>query len=176
MLISAPAGEVRQCDVRGNGGDGVQVSASASGAACVETWLRDNGGSGATAAAASTRMLDNRAAFNAADALALSGASDATVSGNRLAVNFGAGIFAENAPGAAIADNLSGASHGQGPHLDRCDDTAATGNTLEDNNGYGIFLRRSVGTDFDAAAGLQTPPGDNAVSGNRKGDVFIRPD
>ena len=77
---------------------------------------------------------------------------------------------------AAIADNLSAVNHGDGVHLDRCDDTAATGNTLEDNNGYGIFLRRSDGTDFAGSAGLQPPPGDNAVSNNRKGDVFVRPD
>ena len=111
-----------------------------------------------------------------ATALALSGASDATVTGNRIAVNFGAGIFRRERAQRSDRRQPQRRQHEDGLHLDRCDDAIATGNTLDDNHGYGIFLRRSDATDFAAAAGLQPPPGDNIVSGNRKGDVFVRPD
>ncbi len=102
--------------------------------------------------------------------------ADATVTGNRIAANAGTGVFLDSAPNATVDGNVCALNDEDGLHLDRSDGTLAIRNALHDNNGYGLFLRRSAATDFDAAAGLQAPPGDNDVSGNRKQDVFIRPD
>jgi hypothetical protein len=45
-------------------------------------------------------------------------------------------------------------------------------NDLTANGGWGMHLR-SASADFDAAAGVQGPPGTNDVAGNESGAVLI---
>ena len=171
-LLAGAATELRQCEIRRNGGDGVRIAAGDG--VCQDSWIVDNAGNGANAAAANTAWIGNRIAFNHANGVFVQGVGGATVSGNGIVLNTGTAVFLESAPNAVVTDNVCAVNDEDGLHLDRSDGTSATGNALQDNNGYGIFLRRSNDTDFAAAPGLQAPPGDNEATGNRKEDVFVR--
>jgi len=113
---------------------------------------------------------------NNGSGVTLLGADDAQVRRNQSVLNIGAGIEIAESARAVVAENVCAANDDAGLRMDRADGALVTVNTLENNNGYGIFTRRSPDADFDAAAGVQDPPGDNAATGNRKGDVFVRPD
>lgn len=158
-----------------NGGSGVLVGAAAAGARCDASLLRGNFGAGADVEGAAEVQLDGNAAIdNNAGGLLLNGAAAPTARGNQCVNNVGSGLALARSGAATLAGNLSAGNDEDGVHMDRCDDATVTGNTIVDNKGTGIFFRRGGNGDFAAAPGVQAAPGDNAVSGNRKGDVEIR--
>ncbi|MBX3027100.1 right-handed parallel beta-helix repeat-containing protein [bacterium] len=158
-----------------NGGSGILIGGGADGARCEASLLRGNFGAGADVEAAVDAQLDGNAAIdNNAGGLVLNGAAAPTARDNQCVNNVGSGLMLARSGAATVAGNLSAGNDEDGLHMDRCDDATITGNTIVDNKGTGIFFRRGSNGDFAAAPGVQAAPGDNAVSGNRRGDVEIR--
>jgi parallel beta-helix repeat protein len=195
ITVSGGADQVWRAEVSGNGTDGISIT-GANGAVCADSLLFNNGGIGLNLSTAQNALLDsNRVAFNAGGGLALNGVTGTTVTDNQSVANFGGassgqgggaggGQGGETAAGAGLAlagsqnnqilGNLISRNDDDGVHMDQTSANTLSGNTLDDNHGYGLFVRRSTGDDFGAAAGVQPPPGDNQVSGNRKGDVITK--
>jgi hypothetical protein len=176
IAVSGAAVEIRAGRVIGNGGDGVAIAGSANGAVCADTLLFDNFGNGLAVAAASTQVSRNRAVHNAAGGVTVNGAGTALLDDNQSVLNLGSGIDLLGAPAAVVSANLCTMNDEDGIRIESSDGVSVTANVFDDNKGYGVFLRRTSGGDFDTAPGLQDPLGDNEASGNRKGDLFIRPD
>lgn len=175
--MTASHGVVRDLVARENGSAGVRIDAAATAATCAGASLRANFGPGLSIAAAADVQLDgNVATQNNAGGLALNGATAAAARGNRLVANVGSGVAAVRAGAITVTDNLVALNDEDGMQFDRCDDVLVSGNTILDNNGTGLFFRRGNNGDFAVAAGVQPPPGDNRISGNRKGDVEVRTD
>jgi parallel beta-helix repeat protein len=175
--LTASHGVARDVVARENGGAGVRIGAAATAAACADAALRANFGAGLSVAAAADVQLDgNVATQNNAGGVVLNGAAAPTARGNRLVANVGSGLAALRAGAVTAADNLVALNDEDGMQFDRCDDALVTGNTIVDNNGTGLFFRRGANGDFGAAPGAQSPPGDNVITGNRKGDVEVRTD
>jgi len=176
VVLSAPGTELWASSVEDNGGAGVSIGA-VQGARCLDGLVRGNQANGISVqSGGSVQVLDNEVLENNGSGVTLLGADDAQVRRNQSVLNIGAGIEIAESARAVVAENVCAANDDAGLRMDRADGALVTVNTLENNNGYGIFTRRSPDADFDAAAGVQDPPGDNASTGNRKGDVFVRPD
>jgi hypothetical protein len=156
-----------------NGGDGVHLAAAA--ARCADLRIDNNAGNGGSSSGSGADWSGNHITRNALAGIALQGGSP-TVADNACIANNGDGLSLLDAPGATLADNLCALNDEDGLRIESSDDAVVVGNRLDDNHRYGLFLRRSANTDFSRAAGAQPPPGDNTASGNRRGDVFVRPD
>jgi parallel beta-helix repeat protein len=177
--VAIEAADVAAIDVvaQDNGGDGVRISATGGAARCEAALLRGNFGAGAVVFTAADVELDaNDAVDNNAGGLVFTGAAAPAARDNRAVNNAGSGFALTRSTAATVTGNLSARNDEDGVHMERCDDAVVTGNTIVDNNGTGLFFRRGNNGDFAAAPGEQAPPGDNAVSGNRKGDVEVRDD
>jgi nitrous oxidase accessory protein NosD len=173
--IAAPGVTAVGVVARDNGGDGLRITGSGGSSRCEDALLRGNFGAGVAVDAAADVQLDaNDAVDNNAGGLVLSSTAAPTARDNRTVNNVGSGLALTRSNAATLTGNLSALNDDDGLNMDRCDDAAVTGNTIVDNKGNGIFFRRGNNGDFAAAPGVQAPPGDNAVSGNRKGDVEVR--
>jgi hypothetical protein len=176
VAVTGAAVQVRESRAVDNGGDGVAIAGSANEAVCADTLLLDNGGSGVAVQAANAQLLDNRAIHNALGGLALNGAGAAVLDDNQSVLNLGSGIDLLGAPGAVVSANVCALNDEDGIRIESSDGVFVSGNVFDDNKSYGVFLRRTTGGDFGAAPGVQDPLGDNSATGNRKGDLFVRPD
>ena len=138
-------------------------------------------------------ILGNTASGNMSHGIALDRSSDNLVDGNVATDNIGVGMGARRATGITFSNNTStghtdaglrvrsvGASafvgnvstnNEYGLRTRETLDTLVSGNTLSDSLKEGIRMRDDVALDFDAAAGIQPPTGDNTVEGNALGDV-----
>lgn len=196
IAVSGASVQVLRDQAAENGADGVLLS-GATGAVCSGNYLIDNGGAGARLANVQSAQLDNNlVSTNAAGGVTLDGATASGVIDNRFGNNVGAGIQLLASQNCQILGNLSTLNDDDGVRIDSkggsetsglrfsggsgsgkpTSDNLISGNTVDTNNGYGLFVRRSPDDDFSAASGLQAPPGDNGVTNNRKGDVFVRAD
>ena len=176
-----------------NGADGVSVN-GVSGLVCTSSNLVDNGGAGLSLTAAQTGHLDNNLiTSNAAGGVRVVSADAATVIDNQIGGNLGSGVQLLASQHSQIIGNLCAGNDEDGVQIDSkgegsalqgqvprdgggnpTTDNLISGNTIDSNHGYGLFVRRSPNDDFSAASGTQPPPGDNASTNNRKGDVFVR--
>ncbi|MDX2171343.1 MAG: right-handed parallel beta-helix repeat-containing protein [Deltaproteobacteria bacterium] len=165
--------DAEHATARENGGDGVH--AFGAGARCDDVWSDNNTGNGGSSAGAGITWRGTRVTRNGLAGITLLGGGP-TVADSACVANDGDGLSVLDAPSATLADNLCALNDEDGLRIESSDDAVVVGNTLDDNHRYGLFLRRSANTDFSRAAGAQPPPGDNGASGNRRGDVFVRPD
>ncbi len=191
ITISGATSTVLRTRAADNGTDGIAINA-AGGAVCSGNLLFNNGGAGAVLSGAQSVQLDNNVvATNAAGGLNLVSATASNVIDNQMADNVGPGIQLLGSQNCQLIGNLITVNDDDGVRIDaKAGETGGrvlqrggnpasgnlvSGNTVDLNHGYGLFVRRSPNDDFSAASGLQPPPGDNTVSDNRKGDVFVRP-
>ncbi len=195
VSISGSDTELWRSQAVENGGDGVLVS-GATAAVCADSDLADNGGAGINVSTASNGLVDNnRLSGNAGGGVSMTAATGTTVTDNASVQNIGAattatgggasgggggtdaagsaGIALSSSQNNQVLNNLSALNDDDGLDLDTTGGNLISGNIIDTNHGYGMFVRRSTNDDFAATAGTQTPPGDNTVSNNRKGDVFI---
>ncbi len=176
VLVSGPGAQILRSAAVENGGDGVLVGAT-TGAVCADSALVGNGGAGVSLVSAQgARVEASTLADNVEDGVLLTETTDALVLGNRSTMNLGAGIALDGAVGGQIAGNLCATNHDDGLKTDQTVATLVSGNTLTANGKYGMFVRRSTGDDFAAAAGVQAPIGDNVAADNADGPLFVRPD
>jgi parallel beta-helix repeat protein len=183
---------VQALEARGNVGAGIALETS--GAAASGCVARENGGSG-FAVEATGSLTDNDSIANAVAGIAVSNADDSVVSGNRATANGGEGIMVsggsdpvvignasagnlgrglslEDTLGGQLVGNRAAANDDDGIRLKDADGALVDRNDFTANGGYGIHVRQSS-VDFDAAGGIQVPPGSNDVSDNRKGALLV---
>ncbi len=194
VAINGSDTELWRSEARENGGDGVLISA-ASATICTDGDSFDNGGAGINVTAASNGLVDStRLSGNAGGGINLASVTGTTVTDNASVQNIGAataagggasgggggtdtggsaGISLSSSQSNQILNNLSALNDDDGVHLDTTSGNLISGNVIDTNQGYGLFVRRSTNDDFASTTGVQAPPGDNSVSNNRKGDVFV---
>lgn len=181
-------------DARGNVGAGVELAvAGTTATACL---ARENGGAGISVLAPAT-VVANTALGNAGDGVAvatgaagvvvtgnvlgangLAGVSVVngnapTISGNAIGGNYGEGIALDETAGGTVTGNRAAGNDGDGLSLNKSDGAVVDGNDFSSNHGFGISIDRST-ADYAAAPATQTPPGNNDVADNRKGDVDVK--
>ncbi len=192
IAVSGPSVRVVRDHAAENGADGLSVN-GATGIVCSGNQLFDNGGVGATLSGVQSALFnDNLSATNAAGGVTLVAANGSSVIDNQVGDNTGPGIQLLASQSCQVLGNLSTVNDDDGVHIDSkgseapglfllprgggnpTTDNLVSGNTVDTNHGYGLFVRRSPNDDFSAASGTQPPPGDNTVTNNRKGNVFVR--
>ncbi len=170
VRVAAGGAALTGCEARDNGGPGIALDASALVDSCVS---EHNGGAGiAVSGAADTVVRGTVSVANGGDGIVAIGCTDPELTGNRAAGNLGAGATLEACSGGMVLDNRFGANDGNGLRLDESDGALIDGNDCSANGGFGMRIGRSD-ADFDAAGGVQAPPGNNDVSGNRRGPLRL---
>ena len=174
VVLSGAGASLSRVDSIDNGGDGITITANNT--VCSEVDVVDNMGTGALLSATSgAAVADSRFVNNGFGAILLNGGGGAAISNNQLVNNLGNGIELNSSNANEVVGNMVVLGDGDGIHTDRTGANFISANVFEGNNGNGMYLRRSNGDDdFAAAAGVQAAPGDNTVSNNRQGEVFIR--
>jgi parallel beta-helix repeat protein len=175
FALAAGGVSLRRVKALQNGGHGLQGQGIHSTLAS-ESELIDNGGDGIRLLSSGRLLVDaNLVSDNATGGISLSSVREAVIEENRIANNVGSGLILLGSQANRIAGNMSSMNDEDGVTMDRTSANLLTANRCENNHGYGIFTRRG-NDDFAADEGTQPPGGDNITSGNRKGDVFLRPD
>ncbi|MGH7786637.1 MAG: right-handed parallel beta-helix repeat-containing protein, partial [Candidatus Binatia bacterium] len=173
VVLDGVGAEVVDSAAEANGGAGVWFAAA--GASCAGSRLDGNHGPGVDVSGAANASIVGNLLLENAGGVLVNGASGVVVAGNRSVLNLGSGVELLEAEDGTVTNNLCAGNDEDGLSLERADGALIGGNTFDDNNGYGLFVRRTA-ADFAVAAGIQAPLGDNAASGNRKGDLFVRED
>jgi hypothetical protein len=193
IAIAGADARIARSEAVHNGADGVSLN-GVSGLLCTSSNLVDNGGAGLSLTAAQNGHLDNNLiTSNATGGVRVVSADAATVIDNQIGGNFGSGVQLFASQHSQIIGNLCAGNDEDGVQIDSkgegtalqgqvprdgggnpTTDNLISGNTIDSNHGYGLFIRRSPNDDFSAASGTQAPPGDNASTNNRKGDVLVR--
>lgn len=190
VTVSGGTTQVVRVEAADNGADGISVTGAAA-TVCSDNHFLNNGGAGARLSGPGARFDNNLLATNAAGGVLLVAASGSGVVDNQIGDNTGSGIQLLGSQSCQLLGNLSTVNDDDGVHIDSkaseapgllllprggtpTTDNLVSGNTVDSNHGYGLFVRRSPNDDFSSASGPQPPPGDNTVTNNRKGDVFVR--
>jgi parallel beta-helix repeat protein len=169
IRIASAGAAARDCEARQNG-EGFAVEAAAD----VDGCRSERNFAAGIAVRASTASVRDSASFaNFGDGIDVQGGADPTLTGNTSSGNIGAGVTLEDTSAGLVAGNRAAANDGNGLRLNKADGALVDGNDFSANGGFGMRIGRSS-VDFDAAAGVQPdPPGNNDVSGNRRGELRL---
>lgn len=170
FLLVADGAAAAACVARENGGEGFAIEA---GATVHDSTSVANALAGIVVRGAEGAVVaGNRAVQNGRDGIEVVGAVDPVVTGNATSGNLERGLSVEDTTGGVLAGNRAAANDDDGLRLKDTTGMLVDQNDLTANGGWGMHLR-SASADFDAAAGVQGPPGTNDVAGNESGAVLI---
>ncbi len=168
--LTATGATAERCIARANGGDGFRITATAT---VTDSLSSGNSLAGILVSLATDAVVtDNRLLLNGDDGIVAADANDPIITGNRSGGNFGRGVGISDTVGGLLANNRAAGNHGDGLRVKDSTGMLVDGNDLSGNGGWGMHIRDAT-ADFDAAAGVQSPPGTNDVSDNRLGPVLV---
>ncbi len=184
ISVAATGAELFCSEAEQNGGPGVTMTA-ANQSSISQSRLLDNSGVGGSLLSLQSVIVDNNwIGDNGQGGLAMTSVNSSQITNNRIANNFtpavvtgddvGQGIGLISGSDDQITGNVSVFNDGDAMHFDQTSNLLVSGNNGDTNQGYCIYARRGTNDDYAAAAGIQTPRGDNICTNNKKGDVFIR--
>jgi hypothetical protein len=169
--LLATGSEARVCSALDNAGAGFAVESSAD--VTDSSSLRNSAAGISVGAVANVTATGNEVAANGGNGIEVLLGTSPTVAGNAIAGNIASGIVLDETTGGTVSANRSAANDDNGLDLHKANDAVIDGNDFSRNGGFGMRIDRSS-SDFDAAPGVQAPPGTNDVSNNRKGALDIR--
>jgi parallel beta-helix repeat protein len=168
--LAAASAVATGCRARENGTEGFALEAAGAVGQCISA-ANARGGI-VVRNAADGVVHQNLVTANGGDGIELDGADDAMVTDNLSAGNVGRGLSVEGSLGGVLAGNRAAGNDDDGLRLKDSAGTLVDRNDLTANGGWGIHVREST-AGFDAASGVQTPPGSNDVAANESGPVLI---
>jgi len=113
----------------------------------------------------------NTASNNLGEGVGARRADDNVFENNTATGNTGNGLRFRAVVRTRIVSNDASGNGDNGMRTRETTDSLISLNHFDNNNEWGIRIRESLNDDFDAAAGIQAPPGDNSVVGNLLGPI-----
>ncbi len=172
VLATAGGNEVSDNLVRLNESDGIVINRS-SGNVIRRNTIQDNGGNGIQVGrSAANRIEGNSILVNGGFGVQVQIGNLNVIQFNQVLRSGIDGLRVEQASKTVIRDNAVSRNQGNGIRMVGTQNSQVNRNAFTSNRKFGVSRQNTVNDDWNATrSGVQNPPGDNRVVGNRAGNV-----